>query len=106
VVASMLGDLPELGPTEQVPGFSVSVATPELIDAWLRMMRLVDRPKEAAVLAPLIEREILYRILQGPQGDKLPRWRTPKAGCRMSAVLSTGSGPTMLSPSASSLSRT
>ncbi len=51
--------------------FSVSTATPELIDACLRMMRLIDRPDEVAMLAPMIEREILFRVLQGPQGDML-----------------------------------
>ena len=71
VIASMLGDLPQLGSFDQAPRFSVSAATPELIDAWLRMMRLIDRPNEAAVLAPMIEREILFRVLQGPQGDTL-----------------------------------
>lgn len=71
VVASTLSDLPEPGSSEQAPGFSVSAATPELIDAWLRMMRLVDHPDDAAVLAPMIEREILFRVLQGPQGDML-----------------------------------
>jgi AraC-like DNA-binding protein len=54
-----------------VPGFSVSTATPELIDACLRMMRLIDRPAEVAMLAPMIEREILFRVLQGPQGEIL-----------------------------------
>lgn len=48
------------------------VAAPdEMIDAWLRMMRLLDRPNEAAVLAPMIEREILFRILQGPLAGML-----------------------------------
>ncbi|WP_349306283.1 helix-turn-helix domain-containing protein [Pseudomonas sp. GX19020] len=35
------------------------------------MMRLIDRPAEVEILAPLIEKEILFRILQGPQGDML-----------------------------------
>lgn len=52
-------------------GLAVSTAPAELIDACLRMMRLKDRPGEVAVLAPLIEREILFRILQGPQGNIL-----------------------------------
>jgi transcriptional regulator GlxA family with amidase domain len=34
-------------------------------------VRLIDRPKEVAMLAPMIEREILFRVLQGPQGDML-----------------------------------
>ncbi|MBP2170819.1 AraC-like DNA-binding protein [Erwinia toletana] len=51
--------------------FSAADATPELLDAWLRMMRLMERPAEVAVLAPMIEREILFRVLQGPSGDML-----------------------------------
>ena len=46
--------------------FEAVPAPAEMIDAWLRMMRLMDRPHEAAVLAPMIEREILFRALQGP----------------------------------------
>lgn len=70
-VAAMMA---EMGMADTAPppaGFSVSPATPELLDAWVRMMRLIDRPREAAILAPMIEREILFRILTGPQGDKL-----------------------------------
>jgi AraC-like DNA-binding protein len=84
VIASTLDGLPELGLPEQASGFTVSTATPELIDAWLRMMRLVDRPKEAAVLAPMIEREILFRVLQGPQGDMLRQMA--RAESRLSQV--------------------
>jgi AraC-like DNA-binding protein len=70
VIAAMLADHDQAS-LQQVPDFLVSAATPELVDAWLRMMRLVDRPDETAMLAPMIEREILFRVLQGPQGDML-----------------------------------
>lgn len=43
----------------------------ELLDAWRRMLRLLDRPSEIPVLAPMLEREIAFRLLQGPQGAKL-----------------------------------
>jgi AraC-like DNA-binding protein len=52
-------------------GFSAVSAPPDMIDAWLRMMRLVDHPEDAAVMAPLIEREIIFRALQGPLGSVL-----------------------------------
>ena len=52
-------------------GFGVSPVTPALLDAWLRLLRLLDAPEDIAVLAPLVEREILYRLLQGPQGGVL-----------------------------------
>ncbi len=51
--------------------FSAVRAPSEMIDAWLRMLRLSDRPDEIATLAPMIEREILFRAMQGPMGDLL-----------------------------------
>ena len=71
VVASMLTDLNDNGATRRVPDFAVATASPELIDAWLRLIRLSGRPDEIAMLAPMIEREILFRVLQGPHGDML-----------------------------------
>lgn len=43
----------------------------DLVDAACRLVRLLDRPEDIPVLAPLIEREILYRLLMGPQGPLL-----------------------------------
>jgi AraC-like DNA-binding protein len=70
IIANLMAEMHETG-TPSPSGFAVSVATPEMIDAWLRMMRLIDRPNEALMLAAAIEREILFRVLVGPQGDKL-----------------------------------
>jgi AraC-like DNA-binding protein len=65
-------------------GFCVSPVTPQLLDAWLRLMRLLDTPEDIAVLAPLCEREILYRLLQGPQGGVLRQ--IVKADSRLSQI--------------------
>ncbi|SNQ46075.1 AraC-type DNA-binding protein [Frankia canadensis] len=43
-------------------------AGPQLLDAVARLLRLLDRPTDRAVLAPLVEREILWRLLTGPHG--------------------------------------
>ena len=43
-------------------------AGPELLDAAARLLRLLESPTDAAVLAPLIEQEILWRLLTGPYG--------------------------------------
>ena len=51
--------------------FSTSPVNDELLDALRRMMRLLDRPAEIPVLAAMLEREMLFRLLQGPQGGKL-----------------------------------
>jgi len=42
-----------------------------LLDATLRLVRLVDAPDEAHILAPLIKREIVFRLLIGEQGARL-----------------------------------
>lgn len=42
-----------------------------LLDAVLRLVRLLDTPKDIAMLAPLVRREILYRLLRGQQGHRL-----------------------------------
>lgn len=50
------------------PAIATGTAGPELLDAVLRLLRLLDHPEDAPVLAPLIEREILWRLLTGQHG--------------------------------------
>ncbi|MCU5775277.1 AraC family transcriptional regulator [Erwiniaceae bacterium BAC15a-03b] len=71
IIASLLTGDSGFNQRQNCYCFSAVAATAELLDAWLRMMRLMDRPAEIAVLAPMIEREILFRVLQGPMGDML-----------------------------------
>ncbi|WP_429529902.1 AraC family transcriptional regulator N-terminal domain-containing protein [Pseudomonas frederiksbergensis] len=71
IIATLLVDEVRTGEQPAPKGFPAATAPVELIDAWLRMMRLIDRPNEAAVLAPMVEREILFRVLQGPLGPML-----------------------------------
>ncbi|MDO9397824.1 MAG: AraC family transcriptional regulator, partial [Herbiconiux sp.] len=50
------------------PAVAVGATTPRLLDATVRMLRLLDRPGDIPVLAPLIEREILWLIMSGAHG--------------------------------------
>ncbi|ARU90617.1 AraC family transcriptional regulator [Pseudomonas sp. M30-35] len=78
VLSTLLADLPK--PTERHdndPGFSVAPVTPELMDAWVRMLRLMGNPEAIAALAPAYEREILFRVLQGPHGWMLREIAAP-----------------------------
>jgi AraC-type DNA-binding domain-containing proteins len=50
------------------PAVAVGRVTPRLLDAVLRMLRLLDTPDDIPVLAPLIEREILWLVMSGEQG--------------------------------------
>ena len=68
VIAGVLLDLPKGSEPAVASGFFTSTADAPLLDAWLRLVRVLDRPDEAAVLGPMIEREILFRLLQGPSG--------------------------------------
>jgi AraC-like DNA-binding protein len=56
-------------PTER--GVYVEQLDPSLLDAVVRLVRLLDTPKDIAMLAPLVRREILYRLLRSPQGHRL-----------------------------------
>ena len=52
-------------------GLYVAKADPQLLDAVVRLVRLLEEPRDAATLAPLILREIHYRALNGELGDRL-----------------------------------
>jgi len=54
-----------------VRGVAVSRLDASLLDAVVRLVRLLDAPSDYAVLAPLVVREIVYRLLVGDQGDRL-----------------------------------
>ncbi|HEY1518082.1 MAG TPA: AraC family transcriptional regulator [Solirubrobacteraceae bacterium] len=49
-------------------GIAVSDASTALLDALARLLALADAPDDAAALGPGIEREILWRLITGPQG--------------------------------------
>jgi AraC-like DNA-binding protein len=49
-------------------GIAVSDASDELLDAVIRLLRLLDRPQDIGTLEPLIKREILWRLITGEQG--------------------------------------
>src|SRR5207248_1556802 len=55
----------------EVRAIAVSPLDGHLLDAVVRVVRLLDSPAEAQVLLPLITREILYRLLVGEQGARL-----------------------------------
>ncbi|HEX4454316.1 MAG TPA: AraC family transcriptional regulator [Kofleriaceae bacterium] len=63
--------LPRTVNPDHMRGVAVHAAAPELLDAVLRLLRLLDRPQDIPAIAPLIEQEILYRLLTGPFGPRL-----------------------------------
>ena len=55
----------------QASGLAVGKTTPKLLEASYRLLELLDTPADIPVLAPLIQRELVYRILTTPQGEQL-----------------------------------
>lgn len=52
-------------------GLNLAPVSPALMDAALRLLRLLDAPQDVPVLGPLLHREIFYRVLNGPLGPRL-----------------------------------
>ena len=73
VIAALLLDLPQasLEAADDSEALVVSPVTGAMSDALLRLLRLFDAPEDVPLLAPMIERELLYRVLQGPRGHVL-----------------------------------
>jgi len=63
-----LADATRLAPER---GLAVSPVDAPLLEAVVRLLRLLKCPQEIAVLAPGIVREITYRLLRGEQGARL-----------------------------------
>ena len=52
-------------------GITVHKVAPSLVDAVIRLVELLDQPQDIPALAPLIEKEIFYRLLTGPEGPRI-----------------------------------
>jgi len=86
-LAALITDAPPLaanGASAPAAGFAVSPLSREIVDPCGRLLALLDAPHDVPVLAPLLEREILYRLLQGPQGCVLRQ--VARADSRLSRV--------------------
>ncbi len=77
-LTALLLDMPPVarGPVAST-ALGVNKLEDDLLDPLLRLLRLLDRPHDIPVLAPLIEREILYRLLGGPRGEMLRQMARP-----------------------------
>ncbi len=65
------GDLPEPEDRSEQRGLVVGETTAGLLGACIRLIEVLDAPEDIAFLSPLIQREIIYRILRTPQGEPL-----------------------------------
>ncbi|VVE04090.1 AraC family transcriptional regulator [Pandoraea horticolens] len=69
-VTSLIGDehLPPPAPSASGRGLYVNRLDAALLDAVLRLLRLLETPRDIPILAPMIKREIVYRLLMNGQG--------------------------------------
>jgi AraC-like DNA-binding protein len=59
------------GEGQGVTSVDVSPLDIDLLDAVVRLVRLMDRPADYHALSPLIVREIIYRLAHGSQANRL-----------------------------------
>jgi len=52
----------------------VTAMTPPVLEAALRLLKVAEAPQDAAILGPLAEQELLYRVLSGDLGSMLRRF--------------------------------
>lgn len=82
-LGSMLMEMPR--PATEQPsarcgkGLCVSEASPSFLDAALRLTHLLDTPEDIDFLAPLAERELLYRLMRGEQAHKVRHMLMPES---------------------------
>ena len=72
-IAEMMVDchLPQPRRSRQSVGSSSGEGTLPLFEAFYRLVALLDEPDDIPILAPLIQREILYRLVMSDQGTRL-----------------------------------
>jgi len=72
-VAQLMSDsqLPSPKTQQSSRGMATGAVTPELVDAFVRLIALLDAEPDIPILAPVIQREIVYRLLIGDQGARL-----------------------------------
>ena len=72
-LASLLLDpeTPAQGDVAPQRGLFLGEASAAFVDAVWRLMRLLDTPRDIRALAPLAEREVLYRLVQSNAGSRL-----------------------------------
>jgi len=85
-MTELLLAMPEAPSSSAGPSSGLAVArhTDDLLEAVARLTALLDRPGDIAVMAPLVEREIHYRLLQGEWGALLAQFAT--AGTHLSQI--------------------
>lgn len=70
VIASLMMDMPDRS-DDPVGAISMGKVEESILEPLGRLLGLLDTPADIPVLAPQFERELFYRLLQGPMGPRL-----------------------------------
>ncbi len=68
-LCDILSQTQNVAKKESVRGWFISNAALSLIDCFLKLVQLLDTPQDLPFLAPLVVREIYYRLLVGEQSE-------------------------------------
>jgi AraC-like DNA-binding protein len=73
VVRELLGreEIPAPEAPSNRPAMATGETTAELLDACCRLVDLLNTPRDIPFLGGLVQREIIYRVLRGPEGARL-----------------------------------
>ena len=72
-IGALLTELDAPRKSAPTRGISVGCVDEPLLDAAMRLLRLLETPQHIGVLGPMIEREILYLMLMSDEGANLRR---------------------------------
>ena len=87
ILSRMLEDIPEVGSknVDSCQTMAVSISDSHMLDAFLRLVRLLDSKEETSVIAPIIVREIYSRLLISALGYHIREFCT--RGTRNNGVM-------------------
>ncbi|MDZ7920679.1 AraC family transcriptional regulator [Rhodoferax sp.] len=79
ILAELAATMPAVRENEHKGvGVTIHPMSDALRETLLRLLSLLDTPADIPILSPMIERELLYRLLQGPQGRLLRQIAQPE----------------------------
>ena len=78
VIAQLAIEMPDIRSEaeEKANGFIMQTVTPDMLDAFLRLEALLDKPEQIPIMGPMLIREIHFHALLGRNGHRLRMFHT------------------------------